>query len=172
MNPPIPGTPDPGRICLKDGFDPNFLYELSYTAKDPLVLGIGFAATRDIISFFRHAGKAAENPVAGAVKHVIGQGISQSGNFVKTFIHLGFNQDEENRIVWDGANNHIAGRQLAMNIRFALPGGAANLYEAAADSVSTFPPGRAIASFQPIPIRRSTPCAHSISRWRIGLSVG
>ena len=48
---PFPGTPDPTRLCLLDGFDPRKLYELTYTAKDPLVLGIGLAATRDIVSF-------------------------------------------------------------------------------------------------------------------------
>jgi len=121
---------------VKGGFDPAYLYELSYTAKDPLALGVGFAATRDIVSFFRGAAKDENNianPIAGRVTHVIAQGISQSGNFIKTFIHLGFNQDEANRIVWDGANDHIAGRQLAINIRFATPGGAANLYEAGSE---------------------------------------
>jgi hypothetical protein len=49
---PFPGTPDPTRLCLKSGFDPSRLYELTYTAKDPLVLGIGLAATRDIVAFF------------------------------------------------------------------------------------------------------------------------
>ena len=46
---PWPGTPDPTRICLKDGFRADRLYELVYTAKDPLVLGVGLAATRDIV---------------------------------------------------------------------------------------------------------------------------
>lgn len=130
---PFPGTPDGNKVCVKGGFDPAYLYELRYTAKDPLVLGIGFAATRDINSFFRHAAQSAGNPIAGRITHALAQGISQSGNFIKTFIHLGFNQDEQNRIVWEGANAHIAGRQLAMNIRFAYPGGAANLYEAGSE---------------------------------------
>ncbi len=133
---PFPGAPDANKVCVKGGFDPAYLYELSYTAKDPLVLGIGFAATRDIVSFFRGAAKDEDNtanPIAGRVTHAIAQGISQSGNFIKTFIHLGFNQDEANRIVWDGANDHIAGRQLAMNIRFATPSGAADLYEAGSE---------------------------------------
>jgi hypothetical protein len=122
---PFPGTPDTTKVCLKGGFDPNSLYELTYRAKDPLVLGIGYAATRDIVSFFRNQAKDLSdnaNPIAGRVSRVIAQGVSQSGNFVKSFIHLGFNQDETNRIVWDGANAHIAGRQLALNIRFATPG--------------------------------------------------
>ena len=54
-NSPWPGTPDPSRICVKDAFRADRLYELVYTAKDPLVLGVGLAATRDIVSFFRHA---------------------------------------------------------------------------------------------------------------------
>jgi hypothetical protein len=129
---PFPGTPDANKVCLKAAFDPTYLYELVYTAKDPLVLGIGFAATRDLVSFFRRVQKDDSNnanPISGRVTRVIAQGNSQSGNFIKTFIHLGFNQDETNRIVWEGANDHIAGRQLALNIRFAHPGGAANLYE-------------------------------------------
>jgi hypothetical protein len=129
---PFPGVPDAEKLCVKGGFDSGYLYELTYTAKDPLVLGIGLAATRDIVSFFRReaaddAGTA--NPVAQAVRYVVAQGTSQSGNFVKTVIHLGFNQDERKRVVWDGANDHIAGRQTPMNFRFAIPGGAADLYE-------------------------------------------
>ncbi|MBO9577122.1 MAG: hypothetical protein J7494_15435, partial [Sphingobium sp.] len=37
--------------------------------------------------------------------------------------------DEDGRIVFDGANPNIAGRQVPLNFRFAVPGGAANLYE-------------------------------------------
>jgi hypothetical protein len=135
---PFPGTPDPDRISLKGGFDPAYLYELNYTAKDPPVLGIGLAATRDIISFFRRESQDSSgqvNPISGRISHVIAQGISQAGNFVKTFIHLGFNQDESGRMVWDGANAHIAGRQLPINFRFAIPGGAANLYEPGSEAV-------------------------------------
>ena len=65
----FPGTPDPSKICVKGGFDPAFQYELVFTAKDPLVLGIGFAATRDLNSFLRYADKddtGAANPVAQA----------------------------------------------------------------------------------------------------------
>ncbi|MDE3198915.1 MAG: hypothetical protein KGN84_21380 [Acidobacteriota bacterium] len=121
---PFPGEPNPGKICAKNGFDPASEYTLIYTAKDPLVLGIGFAATRDLNSFLRYD-NSADNPLAGKIKWAISQGNSQSGNFIRTFINLGFNQDESNRIVWDGANPHIAARQLALNFRFAVAGGAA-----------------------------------------------
>ena len=117
---------------------PDRLYELVYTARDPLVLGVGLAATRDIVSFFRHAAKdgaGTANPVAGAIDHAVSVGDSQSGNFIRTFIHLGFNRDLQNRIVWDGAFPRIAARQTPMNLRFALPGGAAGAYEPGSDGV-------------------------------------
>jgi hypothetical protein len=92
---PFPGTPDAGKVSLRGGFDPRFLYELTYVAKDPKVTGLGLAALRDILSFFRTAARDARghlNPLAGRVRHVIGVGISQSGNFLRTFLHLGFNE--------------------------------------------------------------------------------
>ena len=49
----FPGQPDPAKVCLKGGFDPASLYELTYIAKDPPVHGIGFAATRDLVAFLR-----------------------------------------------------------------------------------------------------------------------
>ncbi|MGC4049103.1 MAG: alpha/beta hydrolase domain-containing protein [Paludibaculum sp.] len=129
---PFPGVPDAGFLCLKQGFEPGQLYELTYIAKDPLVLGIGFAATRDTVAFFRREAADAAggaNPMAGRIGNVIAVGISQSGNFVKSFIHLGFNQDENGRRVWDGADDHIAARQTPLNFRFAVPGGSAGMYE-------------------------------------------
>lgn len=129
---PFPGTPDATRLCLKNGFDAARLYELQYIAKDPLVLGIGFAATRDINSFFRYeqqdeAGLA--NPLAGQIRWAVSTGDSQSGTFLRAFIHLGFNQDELGRMVWDGSNPHIASRVIDLNRRFALPGGTVSMYE-------------------------------------------
>lgn len=134
----FPGEADGTKICLKGGFDPAYLYELAYTAKDPQVLGIGFAATRDLNAFFRHAEKddlGVANPVAGKIAYGIARGTSQSGNFLRTFVNLGFNQDEAGGIVWDGINPNIATRQLAMNFRFAAVGGAAALYEPGSDGV-------------------------------------
>lgn len=116
----FPGTPDPTRVCLKQGFDPNLEYDMSFTARDPLVLGLGFAATRDAVAFFR-ASKTAENPLAGMIAHTIAQGISQSGNYLRSFVHWGFNADEAGKPVFDGLFPTIAGRQLALNIRFGLP---------------------------------------------------
>jgi hypothetical protein len=114
------------------------LYQLEYRGKDPLVLGVGLAATRDIVSFFRHAEKddaGWQNPLAGRVSHVIGVGASQAGNTIRTFLNLGFNEDESGKIVWDGAMPTIAARQNPINYRFAIPGGASSLYELGSDGV-------------------------------------
>jgi hypothetical protein len=128
---PFPGIPDPSQICLKSGFDPSLAYTLVYTGKDPKVMGLGFAATRDLVSFLRHA-KADDagtpNP-AGTVSWAVASGTSQSGNFLKSFVHLGFNADESQRIVFDGINPNIAARQVPLNLRFSVPGGAARPYE-------------------------------------------
>jgi hypothetical protein len=129
----FPGEPDPAKLCLEGGFDPSALYELTYIAKDPPVHGIGFAATRDLISFLRRGG--AGSPLGATVRHVIGQGTSQSGNYLRSFVHLGFNQDERGLRVFDGMNPNIAARQLAMNIRFAAPSGAAEMFEPGSEGV-------------------------------------
>ena len=129
---PFPGTPDPTQICLKNGFDPSLLYQIVFTAKDPYVLGIGFAAFRDVGSFFRYAAKddsGTPNPLAGGVKWTISRGVSQSGNFLRQFLHLGFNQDEAKRQVYDGAWPIIAGRRIGMNVRFGEPDGVLMLYQ-------------------------------------------
>ena len=130
---PFPGTPDPTQICVKNGFDPKLLYQVVFTAKDPYVLGIGFAAFRDVAAFFRNAKQDADgtaNPVAGNVSWVISRGVSQSGNFLRAFIQLGFTQAEDNRPVYEGAWPIIAGRRVTLNSRFAMPDGALMMYQA------------------------------------------
>lgn len=128
----FPGTPSTALISIKGGFDADHVYELIYTAKDPLVLGLGFAAIRDLSSFLKHEvkdGAGNLNPVvtdgaaAVPVKAAIMQGISQCGNFTRTFLQLGFNEDEDHRIVFEGVNDHIGTRRISLNIRFGRPGG-------------------------------------------------
>ncbi|MEO6248730.1 MAG: alpha/beta hydrolase domain-containing protein [Sphingomicrobium sp.] len=129
---PFPGIPDPTQLCVRGGFDPANAYTVTYEGKDPKVLGIGFAAVRDLNTFLRNAqadDAGTPNPVAGIIKWSIITGTSQSGNFVRSLISLGFNAGEDGRRVFDGANPNIAARQVPLNIRFGLPGGAANPFE-------------------------------------------
>jgi hypothetical protein len=129
---PVPVTVLPVNVCLKGGFDPAKLYEVTYTAKNPYVLGAGTAAFRDVQSFFRYATAddvGTPNPLAGAIKWAIIRGSSQSGNFTRHFIFLGMNEDESGRIVHDGAWPLIAGRRVANNSRWGQPDGVLELYQ-------------------------------------------
>ena len=135
---PFPGVANPRMLCLKNGFDPAVLYQLTYTARDPKVLGIGLAAMRDVAAFFRYEKQdtsGTPNPVAGLIKHAVAQGISQSGNALKTFLLLGFNRDEAGRIVFDGANPQVGGLLTAANVRFGVPNGSGTLYEPGGEGV-------------------------------------
>src|SRR5262245_4046798 len=67
---PFPGVPSATKISVQGGFYATNLYVLGYATKDPLVLGIGFAATRDIVSFFRYETSSVTNPLAGRVTNV------------------------------------------------------------------------------------------------------
>ncbi|HET7160988.1 MAG TPA: alpha/beta hydrolase domain-containing protein, partial [Burkholderiales bacterium] len=157
---PFPGVPSTKKVCLKGNFDTNHIYELLYTAKNPMVLGLGFAATRDFISFLRNSNGAStgncsrnaegrgrgrgddddgldgygrrhgpcppaaplpENPLGNAIDNAIIYGSSQSGRWIRSFIQLGFNQDENRNLVVEGAIPHKASNRGAFNVRFGQP---------------------------------------------------
>jgi hypothetical protein len=107
-------------------FDQSAIYELTYTAKDPVVAGLGFAATRDFVSFLRHAMTddfGNRNPLAGAVQQTTAFTVSQPARYLNDFVWLGFNEDEGGQRVFDGIENWIgAGDGVALNFRFAQPG--------------------------------------------------
>jgi len=159
---PFPGVPSTKKICLKGNFDSNHIYELLYSAKNPMVLGLGFAATRDFISFLRNSNGASTgkcgrrdddevrgrgrdedddddgadgrrhgpcpaakpiegNPLGNSIQNAIIYGSSQSGRNIRTFIQLGFNQDENRNLVLEGAIPHKASNRGAFNVRFGQP---------------------------------------------------
>lgn len=128
----FPGTPSTTKISLRSGFSPDYIYELVYTAKNPLVLGLGFASVRDMACFFRREAEDEDgnkNPLfteerkASPIRAAIMQGISQCANFTRSFLQLGFNEDENGRMVFEGVNTHIATRRISLNVRFDRPGG-------------------------------------------------
>jgi hypothetical protein len=115
---------DRTRVVMTAGFEPGKIYELVYTAQDPVLAGLGPAAVRDLISFLKYGGSA--DTVLGDQKNYLkrayGFGISQSGRFLRTFLYYGFNRDERDRRVFDGALVHVAGAALgSFNFRFAQP---------------------------------------------------
>ena len=101
------------------------LYEFTYPAKDPLVVGLGFAATRDVAAFIRRAamddhGNA--NPLAGDAQFVYTFCFSLPCRFLRDFVHLGFNEDEHGRAAIDGILNWAGGASGGFfNYRFAQP---------------------------------------------------
>jgi hypothetical protein len=133
---PFPGTPDPTQICVKGGFDASKLYMVSFKAQDPMVLGMGFAAWRDVGHFFKTAvadDVGTPNPVAQRVSYSIARGNSQSGNFLRGWLHMDFNQAENGGRVHDGMWPIIAGRRIALNFRWAQPDGVLELYQAGSE---------------------------------------
>ena len=154
---PFPGVPSTTKVCLSGNFDTNHIYELLYDARNPMVLGLGFAATRDFISFLRNSNGASTgkcgkrhdrdeddddedyeghgrkhgpcaaraavppSPLGDAIRNAIIYGSSQSGRWIRTFIQLGFNQDENRNLVVEGAIPHKASNRGAFNVRFGMP---------------------------------------------------
>jgi hypothetical protein len=122
----VPGTLGQIRCRVAGGFRPGYLYELVCEAEGPIVQGLGFAATRDLISFLRYD-DSAKNPLRRAdgkpaIERTHGFGVSQSGRFLRHFVYQNFNVDERGRRVFDGLMPHVAGGGLGFfNHRFAQP---------------------------------------------------
>jgi Alpha/beta hydrolase domain len=104
---------------------PGSLYEFHYPAQNPRVLGIGMAATRDLISFLRYEtadAKGSANPAMPGIRRAFAFGISQAGRFLRDYVHEGFNQDEAARKVFDGMLAHTAGAGgVFLNYEFGQP---------------------------------------------------
>ena len=104
---------------------PGTIYDFRYPARDPKVLGLGFAATRDFVSFLRHepGTPAAPNPAGNGIRAVLAVGVSQSGRYLRDHVGQGFNRDETGRRVFDGVLAHISGAgRVFLNAEFAQPG--------------------------------------------------
>ena len=92
-----------------------------------VVGGVGFAALRDLASFFRNATAdtaGTPNPVANAgLTRFVTWTLSQPARTMNDFIWLGFNQDLNGKQVFDGAFNWVgAGDGVGLNYRFEQSG--------------------------------------------------
>lgn len=111
-----------GRAAIRfpQGFEPGRIYNLVYTGKNPTVMGTGFAATRDFVSFLKYEEDG--NPLGNAIERAYAFGSSQSGRFLRHMLYEGFNGDEAGRKVFDGIFANVAGgARGSFNHRFAQP---------------------------------------------------
>jgi hypothetical protein len=132
------------QFTLPAGSDPGSIFTFIYTAKNAIVMGIGYAAVRDLISFlnyektdrqgnanplsdFKHA-PCTSAPCARNKNYdvTIMEGVSQSGRFTRDFLWQGFNTDAHDahgRQVFEGIFPIIPGsRKTFTNFRWAQPG--------------------------------------------------
>jgi len=107
-----------GLLPRGTAFTAGSLYEFSYQATDPLVVGIGFAAVRDLATQLRQ-----QSVIGRPAERIYTFGASQPIRFAHDFLRLGFNQGEDGRQVFDGMLNWIGGASGGFfNYRFAQPG--------------------------------------------------
>jgi hypothetical protein len=111
-------VPSDTHIHIPGGFEPGWIYELVYTGRDPLVLGLGHATVRDFISFLRYSTEDAVG--LGTIEKAYAWGRSQTGRCLRDFVYRGFNADAAGRKVFDGILPHVAGAgRMWLNHRFA-----------------------------------------------------
>jgi hypothetical protein len=115
-------VPDATHIYLASGFLPGKVYRVVYTTAGAPVIGLGLLAMRDTVSFLRYGAASEGNPCAGHIQYAYSFGRSQSGRFLRHFLYLGLNEDEQERTVFDGLIPLVAGGGRGeFNQRFGQP---------------------------------------------------
>ena len=110
-------TLEEDRVRVDEGFQAGKIYDLLYIPRQCPVVGTGLIAMRDFAVWL----KESTSPV-NPVEHVIGEGLSQCGRFLRTFLYNGLNVDEEQKQAFDGLLVHVAGgRRGEFNHRYAQP---------------------------------------------------
>jgi hypothetical protein len=126
---------DPRSVYFEKGFLPEKIYEVVYRAKDPVVVGAGLAAVRDMMAYLKYDPSAIAH-----VRYGIGYGVSQTGRFIRHFLYQGFNADESGRAAFDGFLVHTAGAgRGSFNHRFAQPSRDAQPYSTFFYPTDVFP---------------------------------
>jgi hypothetical protein len=105
-------------ITVDGGFKPGRIYELTYTARDPIVVAAGMAGIRDLMSYLRNSPLLGTPPPQASIIF----GISQSGRLIQTMLLRGLDVDEDGRPIFDGGFIHVAGGgKGGFDYRFAMP---------------------------------------------------
>ena len=104
-------------VTLDGGFEPGRIYELAYTAANPPVAALGFAAVRDAASWVKFSPDATVS-----AKYIFAFGSSQTGRYLREFLYDGFYTDERNRLAFDAVIPHLAGASgVNLNRRWSIP---------------------------------------------------
>jgi len=122
-------------VYMASGFQPGKIYEVIYRGRDPVVVGAGLAAVRDMISYLKY-----DPSSIAPVQYGVGYGVSQTGRFIRHFLYQGFNADEKGRTAFDGFFVHTAGAgRGSFNHRFAQPSRDAQPYSTFFYPTDVFP---------------------------------
>lgn len=113
---------DTTRVYLSSGFEPGRIYEAVFVSQAPPIAGLGLAAMRDAVSQVKYSGAGALGIPAGSIERAVAFGDSQAGRYLRTYVHDGFNADEQQRKVFDGLIPHTGSNARgSFNHRFAQP---------------------------------------------------
>jgi hypothetical protein len=130
-------VPSATHITLHAGFRPGWIYQLTYTARDPLLLDLGFVAVRDGVGALRDGGGGV---LRAPIEKAYCWGRSQSGRAIRDILHRGFNADASGRRVFDGMLPHISGAGKTTMNRFTnLVIAASRQYEDHLNPADRFP---------------------------------
>tara|TARA_Y100001960_G_scaffold68477_1_gene72259 strand:+ start:175 stop:2157 length:1983 start_codon:yes stop_codon:yes gene_type:complete len=112
---------NPSHLYMKKGFELGRIYQLVYKGVGSRLVGLGFAALRDVSIFLKEKDHAV-NPLAGEIDYVISFGSSQSGRFLRQYLYTGMNIGEDGKLAMDGIIPHVAGGMRGeFNLRFGQP---------------------------------------------------
>ncbi|MEM7663494.1 MAG: alpha/beta hydrolase domain-containing protein [Pseudomonadota bacterium] len=125
---------DPTYLYCETGFSGG-IYRLVYESEDPPILGLGFAAIRDAISYAKY-----NDECPFPVSHGISIGRSQTGRFQLDYLYSGVNADEQGRKALDGVMPHTGGAgRGSFNVRFGQPTTGCNHFAQTLFPVDQFP---------------------------------
>lgn len=91
----------PKTVTLAGGFVPGTIYELVYEARDPVIVGLGLLAVRDLLDAVENGAPAAA--ALGRYDDLMIYGNSQSARVINTMASLGLTAGKDGTPVFDAA---------------------------------------------------------------------
>ena len=101
-------SPAPDTVTLDGGFEAGRIYDVVYRARDPRVVGVGLAGTRDLVSFFKHAHRRRGQPEPG---HPLRDRLGRVADrpLPPPLRLRGLQRGRAGRIVFDGVFDQVGG---------------------------------------------------------------